>query len=292
MSAGAEGSISPDTALPGDATGAPASAMIPGMYDDVVPMPEADESETIVAEQRVSGRARMGLGGSFGRRGRRDMSARRRAERTASAPAEEPAPTEPADGASAGEPEPSVAKDPPHHGHHIVYTATMQIGVFDLEEAVQKAEAIPEAYGGYIQSMGGGQLVLRIPSKHLRAAMSDLGGFGNVESRSLQAQDVTAEYVDLESRIRVLRETQNQLVELLKKARTVEEALRVRQSLDQITMQLEQALGRLRQLQNMVGFSTLTLTLVERGPHQPTPTSNDPFPWVDTLGVESTEWRN
>jgi len=277
-------------ALPGEAAAAPASEMTAGMYDDVVPMPEADESETVVAEEMVSSRARRGLGGSFGRRERRDLGARRRAEEAA--PAQEPAPTEPTESASEGDPETAVAKDPPHHGHYIVYTATMQIGVFDLEEAMQKAEAIPEAYGGYIQSMAGGQLVLRIPSQHLRAVMSELGGFGNVESRSLQAQDVTAEYVDLESRIRVLRETQNQLVELLKKARTVEEALRVRQSLDQITMQLEQALGRLRQLENMVGFSTLTLTLIERGPHQPTPTSNDPFPWVDTLGVESTEWRN
>ena len=47
----------------------------------------------------------------------------------------------------------------------------------------------------------------------------------------------------------------------------------------------------MRQLKNMIAFSTLSLTLRERGPHTPTPSSNDPFPWVNDLGVESTEWR-
>jgi hypothetical protein len=56
-------------------------------------------------------------------------------------------------------------------------------------------------------------------------------------------------------------------------------------------MELEVALGRMRQLQTLISFSTLTVNLIERGPHQPVPSSNDPFPWVDSLGVEATEWR-
>jgi hypothetical protein len=121
--------------------------------------------------------------------------------------------------------------------------------------------------------------------------MDELGKLGVVESRSLQAQDVTQEYVDLTTRIRVLRETQTQLIALLKQARNVEEALQVRRSLDAITMELEQAMGRLRMLENLIGFSTLTLRLSERGPQNAIPSSNDPFPWVDTLGVEATEWN-
>ena len=121
--------------------------------------------------------------------------------------------------------------------------------------------------------------------------MAEVYNLGNVEGRSLQAMDVTAEYVDLESRIKVLKDTQEQLLSLLKKAKTVEEALHVRRALDEITMQLEVALGRMRQLQNMISFSTLTVDLLERGPNTPIPSSNDPFPWVDTLGIEATEWR-
>jgi hypothetical protein len=188
--------------------------------------------------------------------------------------------------------EPAI--DAPEHELHdrqIIYTANMAVSVFNLEEAMKKAELLPEGYGGYIHSMSHGRLVMRVPSKHLRRAMEDLADLGVVEQRSLQAQDVTAEFTDIDSRIRVLEETQKQMVELLAKARTVDEALAVRRALDQITMELEVLKGRLRQLENMISYSTLTVSLVERGPHVVTPSSRDPFPWVDDLGVEATEWK-
>jgi hypothetical protein len=121
--------------------------------------------------------------------------------------------------------------------------------------------------------------------------MDELGRLGVVEARSLQARDVSEEYVDLTTRIRVLRETQQQLLDLLRTARNVEEALKVRASLDAITMELEQAMGRLRLLESLIGFSTLTVRMSLRGPQNAVPSSNDPFPWVDNLGVEATEWN-
>ena len=207
-----------------------------------------------------------------------------------------PPPARPADGgASAGgdKAEQAVEKPPQDDldGRHIIYTAQMTVSVFNLEDAMAKAESLPETHGGYIQSMSEGNLVLRIPSKKLKKAMEEVADYGVVDHRSLQAADVTAEFVDVDSRIRALQETQKQLLELLTKARTVQEALEVRQALDGITTELEVLKGRMRQLENMIGYSTLTLSLYERGPHTPTPSSNDPFPWVNELGVESTEWK-
>lgn len=183
-------------------------------------------------------------------------------------------------------------KDPQKQfARQIIYTADMAISCFKLDDAMQRAEALTLEAGGYVQTMSQGLFILRIPAPQLRRVMEELGKLGVVESRSLQAQDVTQEYVDLTTRIRVLKETQTQLITLLKQARNVEEALNVRESLDAITMQLEQAMGRLRLLENQIGFSTLTLRLSERGPQNAIPSSNDPFPWVDTLGVEATEWN-
>jgi hypothetical protein len=188
--------------------------------------------------------------------------------------------------------EPAI--EAPEHSAHdrqIVYTASMRMSVFNLEEAAKKVEGMPERFGGYVHAMSHGHMVMRIPSTHLRPAMEELATLGVVEQRSLQAQDVTAEYVDIDARIRVLEETQKQMIELLSKARTVDEALAVRRALDQITMELEVLQGRMRQLRNMIAFSTLTVDLTERGPHVVTPSSRDPFPWVDDLGVEATEWN-
>jgi hypothetical protein len=207
-----------------------------------------------------------------------------------------PAPgPQPEDTAAAGgeQAEQAVEKPPQQDldGRHIVYTAQMTVSVFNLDEAMQKAEALPETYGGYIQSMSEGNLMLRIPSKSLRKVMDELGDYGVVDHRALQAADVTAEFTDIESRIRALRETQKQLLALLSKSRTVQEALEVRKALDGITTELEVLEGRMRQLDNMISYSTLTVSLYERGPNMPIPSSNDPFPWVNELGVEATEWK-
>lgn len=189
--------------------------------------------------------------------------------------------------------EPAIATDDeqPDHGREIIYIAGMQISVYNLENAMTTVEALPETYGGWVHMRTQNQLVLRLPAIHLKPVMALLSKIGVVEARTLQAQDVTAEYVDLESRIKVLRDTQTQLLDLLGKAKTVEEALHVRRALDQVTMELEVALGRMRQLSDLIAYSTLTVTLIERGPQDSIPTSNDPFRWVDTLGVEATEWR-
>jgi len=193
--------------------------------------------------------------------------------------------------ASGGEGEDKGKEPQKQFARQIIYTADMTISCFKLEDATQRAEALTLGAGGYVQTLSQGYLVLRIPAPELRRVMEELGKLGVVESRNLQAQDVTQEYYDVTTRIRVLREQQNQLLALLKQARNVEEALNVRRSLDQTTMELEQALGRLRVLENQIGFSTLTVRMSERGPQNAVPSSNDPFPWVDTLGVEATEWN-
>jgi hypothetical protein len=269
----APATATPDAAWGGEPAG-DATAM-PGVAESPPPPPmEAEED--------------MDESSGGGRWNRRDRAAR--SEVASPTPAHAP----PQGNATTGDKgEQAVERQPNDDldGRHIVYTAQMMISVFNLDDAMTKAEAIPETYGGYIQSMSTGNLVLRVPSKSLRKVMDELADYGVVDQRSLQAADVTAEFTDIDSRIRALTETQKQLLELLQKARTVQEALEVRQALDGINSELEVLKGRMRQLDNMISYSTLTLTLYERGPNTPTPSSNDPFPWVNELGVESTEWK-
>ncbi len=201
----------------------------------------------------------------------------------------EPTP-KPAD-AREGKGEPASDEAKKQFARQIIYTAEMQVSVYKLDDAMARAEELTLAAGGYVQNMAQGYYVLRIPAPALRGVMDDLAKLGVVEARTLQARDVSEEYVDLTTRIRVLRETQQQLLILLKQARNVDEALKVRQSVDQITMELEQAMGRLRYLESQIGFSTLTVRMSQRGPQNTIPSSNDPFPWVDGLGVEATEWN-
>ena len=265
----------------------------------------ADESysPSMAREESMAGAA-MGYGGGGGDGGYDDADMYAEAEReyaaemdmAPGAPMPEPAP---ADGSVATPDQPSDPgevntggdEEPSKHGRQIIYTASMRVAVYNVAEAMEVAEAMPEAYGGWMHNRSEGYITMKIPAAKLKDAMKKLAELGVVEARNLQASDVTAEYVDLESRIKVLKSTQKQLLALLEQAKTVEEALHVRQALDKVNIELETALGRMRQLKSSIAFSTLTLELIERGPYQQLPTSNDPFPWVDELGVEATEFN-
>lgn len=249
-------------------------------------------SSQVEQEYTVEGASTRGRGWGRGKNKSKSKPKRSRPHRAKAEMASPPPPASAVSGVEAAPAEPAIEaprKDLEHR--HIIYTASMQISVFNLQLALEKAEALPTLVGGYVQQMSGTQITLRIPAANLRPAMEMLGKFGVVEHRSLSTQDVSAEFVDVESRIRALEETHKQLLTLLGKARTVEEALHVRQALDEIATQLEVLKGRQRQLENLTAYSTLTLQLSERGPNTPTPSSNDPFPWVDSLGVEVTEWK-
>jgi hypothetical protein len=209
---------------------------------------------------------------------------------------EEPEPEVMPEGAK--KPEPPTGADgtpkqpaPVAHKRQIIYTATMQVSVYDLEHSLEIVESLPERYGGWLHQRVDNQIVLRIPAERLAEVMATVAELGVVDYRLLEALDVTAEYTDLESRIRILGEMQKQLQALLAKATSVEQALEIRRALDQITLELELARTQMRELSKSIAFSTLILSLVERGPTQLVPSSNDPFPWVDELGVEATDYR-
>lgn len=188
--------------------------------------------------------------------------------------------------------EPRDPAEPIEHGEarQVIYTATMVLAVFDLDTTAELLESLPQRYGGWIESRYDYQITLRIRAERLFEVMDQLAEVGIVLDKSLLAEDVTAEYVDLESRIRVLEQIVAQLEALLAKAKTVEEALQIRVELDRMRIELEAARVRMRALSEQIDFSTLTVLLTPRGPDV-LPSSNDPFPWVDQMGVEATEWR-
>jgi chemotaxis protein histidine kinase CheA len=211
------------------------------------------------------------------------------------APAPAPAPV--ADTPTTAEPESLAPPDEPaqpapiSQKRQIIYTATMQVSVFELEHATELVEALPDRFGGWLQQRVDNQLILRIPAERLDEAIALVAELGVVDYRLLEALDVTAEYTDLDSRIRVLAEMQKQLQALLAKATSVEQALEIRRALDRVTLELESARAQMRELSKSIAFSTLIVRLVQRGPTHAVPSSNDPFHWVDELGVEATDYR-
>jgi hypothetical protein len=203
---------------------------------------------------------------------------------SASAPA-------PADAESTTSVDPHVAtSDPPKHARQLIYEVTLQLAVREPQADLRRAERLAASMGGWVQSVAGNVIVMRVPARALQQSTQQLESWGRVLDRHYNSTDVTAAYVDLETRIRVLKETQAQLLELLRRANTVEDALAVRKELDALTLELETALGRMRMLSEQIAFSKITLMLEPEQGTMHRVDKEDPFPWVDMLGVEVTRW--
>ncbi len=156
----------------------------------------------------------------------------------------------------------------------LTYTATIDLRVAAVPAGVAEVEAIADRYGGYVANsrvFGGPEaprasVTIRVPSQFFRNAMNDLRGAGDrVLSESLSTEDVTDQYTDLEAQLRSLRAAEAQYLELLRRAQTVEDTLRVQTQLRQVRTDIERIQGRLLGLDRRIEYSTITANLSQPG---------------------------
>jgi Flp pilus assembly protein TadB len=72
---------------------------------------------------------------------------------------------------------------------------------------------------------------------------------------------VTEEFIDLEARIRTQKALEAQFLEIMKQARSVEDALEVQRQLAEVRGEIEKVEGRRKFLENQTNFSTITVTI-------------------------------
>jgi len=106
-----------------------------------------------------------------------------------------------------------------------------------------------------------------------------------VVDETAAGDDVTQQYVDLQSQLTNLEATRARIQDFLKDAKTVDEALRINQELSNIEGQIEQIKGQMNYLNDRSAYSTITLNLEPELPvltPTPTPTAfptATPIPW-------------
>jgi hypothetical protein len=148
-----------------------------------------------------------------------------------------------------------------------------------------EATRIAQTYDGYVQSsstagtkLRSGGLLIRVPAADFERALTALRGLGRVERQSVQGRDVSAEFVDLNARLRNARAEEDVLLKLLAKAPSVEASLRVQNQLSNTELQIEELEGQIRFLQRRAALSTIDVELSERPPqHHHAPPTHQTF---------------
>ncbi len=153
-------------------------------------------------------------------------------------------------------------------------TISVEVGEDKFDAAFQRVIAAARALGGDVIGSSTrtsdegdtfGSVTVRVPVEDFEDLLVDVGGVGTVRNRNIHSQDVSAEYTDLESRLRHLEALERFYLGLFDDAKNVQDAIAVQQRLDTVQGQIEKAQGRLNLLDDRTSFSTLTVEIFEPG---------------------------
>lgn len=183
---------------------------------------------------------------------------------------EEPAPAQPA---QTDAPAPVARK--------IIRNANLTLEVEQPGKAAQRIASIAESRGGFVvtsesRQQGGAQgskpyevitIELRVPAAQFDTALAEVrGAGGSVTAEKITGKDVTEEFIDLEARLRTQRALESQLLEIMKGARAVSDAISVQRELTNVRTEIERIEGRRRFLENQSSLSTISVTLQPPAP--------------------------
>jgi len=154
----------------------------------------------------------------------------------------------------------------------IVKNSDMRLLVEDTNTAIDRTTQIVGDAGGYIvssrvwfQDFGEHKLkyasvTLGVPVDEFERVLSRLRGLSiEVRDETASGEDVTDQYVDLQSQLSTLEATRERVKSFLDDAKTVDEALRINQELANLDAQIEQIKGRMNYLNDRSAFSTITI---------------------------------
>ncbi len=155
----------------------------------------------------------------------------------------------------------------------IIHTAHLQIQVKDFNKSQLNIENKVAEYGGYIVESDiyrendeqlSGRMTVRIPEKHFQKFLTDTEEeAAEVLARNVSGQDVTEQYVDLESRLTSKRAVEDRLLAFMEDAEKTEDLLKISKDLATVQEDIEVIVGKMNYLENQSAYSTIEISMHE-----------------------------
>lgn len=168
----------------------------------------------------------------------------------------------------------------PETSRKLIKTVNISAETEAFDTLVPGLQKQVEALGGYIESISVydvnsyyvedrmvkqrcANLTARVPKEKLDGFLAQVGEQTNVTSRSENVEDVTLQYVDLESHKKALVTEQERLLALMGQAENVEDIIAIEGRLSEVRYQLESMESQLRTYDNQIDYSTVYLNIDE-----------------------------
>ncbi|TYQ29094.1 DUF4349 domain-containing protein [Pseudanabaena sp. UWO311] len=155
----------------------------------------------------------------------------------------------------------------------LIKSAEISLQVKSIEEVTKAISALIKQQQGDIlelQDFRSGNsdmeqsvfLRLRVPQERLDLMIDAIAQLGIVKGRAIKAEDVSTQLVDLQARLKNLRQTEVQLQGILQQTGSVGDVLKVTQELSRVREEIEQIDAQFTNLKNQVAYSTIQVRLL------------------------------
>ncbi len=155
----------------------------------------------------------------------------------------------------------------------IIKTGYLEVQVDDTNEAVEEVGDIAQVYNGYVQSSytyedySGqiiGEVTFRVPVDKFDSALDDVREFADyVSYESIDAEDVTETYMDLDARLGTFYELEEQYLAVLDSAYTVTDILLVYDYLQDVREEIESLESSMQYYESQSSYSTISVYMEE-----------------------------
>lgn len=182
-------------------------------------------------------------------------------------------------------------KENNNYNSKIIRTADLKLKVENVNTASAKISNLVDMNGGYISSQNlssdknyyqsinstddfeirefeivtSNVIYVRVPSKNFHKVLKSIKGIALSEDYiKINTQDVSEEYVDLETRLKTKKEVEARYIEILRsKAKSLEDILIAEGKIRVIREEIEVVEGRLNFLKNKVNLSTIQIEIYQ-----------------------------
>lgn len=165
----------------------------------------------------------------------------------------------------------------------VIQNADLAIVVADVEVRMEQIQKMAQDMGGFVVSSSlyegytsdytpvpEASVTIRVPSERLDEALEKIkADVVEVQNETRSGQDVTAEYVDLKSRLKTYQAAEKELTELMESAADTDEVVNIFNQLMYYREQIEIIQGQIKYYEEAAALSAISIRIVAEATIQP-----------------------
>ena len=156
----------------------------------------------------------------------------------------------------------------------IQINGTLSMQVQDISGSVDKTQILVGQYNGRVTSSHSGDsynryanITVLVPKESFYELLSAVKSIATkVTDENITSNDVTEEFIDVEAKLNVMKQTENRFLSLLSETTNIKEIIDVEKELMRIRGDIDSLEGRIKYLTKTTDNSVLTIYMVEELP--------------------------